>query len=135
MDKSEIIERLKNIASHTVHTVGEAPFVMSLDDGIAVHEAIELLEKLEPLTDNEQAIDYLHKTGWLQNHDRILTESKADAKAEAIPLAWIKGYIVTCDLFDLRVIVPASKVIKTMVKIWEQENPGVKRGGTDAVNN
>jgi hypothetical protein len=135
MNKREIIERLKNIAEHAVHTVGEPPFVMSLDDGIAVHEAIELLEKLEPLTDNEQAIDYLHKTGWLQNHDRILTESKADAKAEAIPLAWIKGYIVTCDLFDLRVIVPASKVIKTMVKIWEQENPGAKKGGTDAVNN
>ena len=77
---------------------------------------------------HEQAIDYLNKTGWMQTHDKILTESKADAKAEAIPLAWIKGYIVTCDLFDLRVIVPASKVIKTMVKIWEQENPRAKEG-------
>ena len=47
MDKSEIVERLKNIAGHAVHTVGERPFVMSLDDGIAVHEAIELLEKAE----------------------------------------------------------------------------------------
>ena len=43
MDKSEIIERLKNIAKHAVHTTGEEPFVMGLDDGIAVHEAIELL--------------------------------------------------------------------------------------------
>ena len=42
MNKSEIIERLKNIAGHTS---GEAPFVMGLDDGIAVHEAIELLEQ------------------------------------------------------------------------------------------
>lgn len=45
MDKCEIIERLKNIAGYAVHTVGEEPFVMSLDDGIAVHEAIELLNK------------------------------------------------------------------------------------------
>ena len=47
MDRTEIIERLKNIAEHAVHTVGERPFIMSLDDGIAVHEAIELLEKAE----------------------------------------------------------------------------------------
>jgi hypothetical protein len=47
MDRTEIIERLKNIAEHAVHTVGERPFIMSLDDGIAVHEAIELLKKAE----------------------------------------------------------------------------------------
>ena len=47
MNKCEIIERLKNIARHAVHTVVEEPFVMSLDDGIAVHEAIELLKKPE----------------------------------------------------------------------------------------
>lgn len=50
MDKREIIERLKNIAKHAVHTVGEKPFVMSLDDGIAVNEAIELLKKPERKT-------------------------------------------------------------------------------------
>ena len=49
--------------------------------------------------------------------------------APAIPLAWIDGYIQTCNIFDLRANVPASKVIKTMVKIWEQENPGGKKGG------
>ena len=47
MDRTEIIERLKNIAEHAVHTVGERPFIMSLDDGIAAHEAIELLKKAE----------------------------------------------------------------------------------------
>ena len=47
MNKREIIERLKNIARHARHTVGEEPFVMSLDDGIAVYEAVELLEKPE----------------------------------------------------------------------------------------
>jgi hypothetical protein len=52
MDKSEIIERLKNIARHAVHTVGEEPFVMSLDDGIAVHEAIELLTNCPEIPDS-----------------------------------------------------------------------------------
>ena len=47
IDITEIIERLKNIAEHAVHKVGERPFIMSLDDGIAVHEAIELLKKAE----------------------------------------------------------------------------------------
>lgn len=44
MDIPEIIERLENIAKHAVHTVGEEPFILGLDDGIAVHEAIELLK-------------------------------------------------------------------------------------------
>lgn len=47
MDITEIIERLKRIADHAVHRAGEAPFIMSLDDGIAVREAIEMLEKAE----------------------------------------------------------------------------------------
>ena len=53
----------------------------------------------------------------------------AQEPAPAIPLAWIESYIKTCELFDLRVNVPAEKVIKTMVKIWEQENPDGKKGG------
>jgi len=43
MDKTEIIERLGEIAKHAVHIIGEEPFIMSLDDGIAVHEAINML--------------------------------------------------------------------------------------------
>ena len=89
MNKREIIERLKNIAGHAVHTVGEKPFILSLDDGIALHEAIDLLKKQEPLTDHEPAIDYLHKTGWLQNHDRILTEHEQMYK---------KAFSVACEL-------------------------------------
>jgi len=52
MDKEEIIERLKNIASHAVHTTGEEPFIMGLDDGIAVHEAIELLTNCPEIPDS-----------------------------------------------------------------------------------
>ena len=43
MDKNEIIERLERLAGCAIHTVGELPFVMSLDDGIAIHEAIDML--------------------------------------------------------------------------------------------
>lgn len=45
MDKAEIIRRLEQISSYAVHTVGEEPFVMSLDDGIAIKEAINLIKQ------------------------------------------------------------------------------------------
>ncbi len=45
MDKAEIIRRLEQISRHAVHTVGEEPFVMSLDDGIAIKEAINLIKQ------------------------------------------------------------------------------------------
>lgn len=51
MDKSEIIQRLERIAKHAVHTVGEDPFVMSLDDGIAVHETIDILRQTTECVD------------------------------------------------------------------------------------
>ena len=47
-NRNEIIERLENLAKHAVHYVGEPPFVMSLDDGIALHDAIALLKAQEP---------------------------------------------------------------------------------------
>ena len=46
---NEIIKRLENLAKHAVHYVGEPPFVMSLDDGIALHNAINLLKAQEPM--------------------------------------------------------------------------------------
>lgn len=48
MDKEEIISRLKKIGNHAIHVRCESPFVMSLDDGIAVNEAIDLLKEQEP---------------------------------------------------------------------------------------
>lgn len=47
MDKEEIIRRLKKISGHAVHVVGEPPFTMSLDDGIALDEAVRLLKEQE----------------------------------------------------------------------------------------
>ena len=47
MDRKEVIKRLKRIAEHAIYTVEEPPFVMSLDDGIAVNTAIDELEGIE----------------------------------------------------------------------------------------
>ena len=44
MSEEEIIRRLKWIASHAVHVIGEEPYALSLDDGIAASEAALLLE-------------------------------------------------------------------------------------------
>lgn len=49
MDKEEIIRRLKKIAKHAIHTVGEPPLVLSLDDGVALDDAVLLLEEREPI--------------------------------------------------------------------------------------
>ena len=38
-----VIKRLENIANHAIHTVEEKPFIMSLDDGIAIKKAIKWL--------------------------------------------------------------------------------------------
>ena len=46
----------------------------------AFADRIKALPTVQPTITHEQAIDYLHKTGWLQNHDRILTESKVPLK-------------------------------------------------------
>lgn len=100
MNKREIIERLKNIAEHAVHTVGEEPFVMSLDDGIAVHEAIKLLEK--PETDcseipnnsdtisRQQTIDALRTcydtdTVTMDNDDEYINYEDAVGEIEQLP--------------------------------------------------
>ena len=40
----------------------------------------------------EQAIDKLHETGWMQNHDKELTEQPTDEKAEWIYCGvWSEG--------------------------------------------
>ena len=47
MDRDEVINRIKKIAKHAVHTAGEPPPVLSLDDGIALKNAIAMLEEPE----------------------------------------------------------------------------------------
>ena len=64
MDKAEIIRRLEQISSHAVHTVGEEPFVMSLDDGIAVKEAIYLITQ-------QLAKDINVPSKWISVEDKL----------------------------------------------------------------
>ena len=40
---------------------------------------------------------------------------------DAIPVEWINSYIEICNLLDLRVNVPASKIISVMINTWRQE--------------
>ena len=48
MTKDEIISRIKNIAVHAIRTVGEEPFILSLDDRLALREAANILSMMEP---------------------------------------------------------------------------------------
>ena len=40
--------------------------------------SIEVLPSVQPEITDEQAIEHLQSTGWMQRHDRILTESTWD---------------------------------------------------------
>lgn len=70
MDKEEIIRRLKRLAEHAVNVAGEPPyFILSLDDGIALHEAIRLLNEPEPVLSHEDAdgVPHCGFCGWVQS--------------------------------------------------------------------
>lgn len=62
---NEIIERLENLAKHAVHYVGEPPFVMSLDDGIALHDAINLLKEQEPRVMTSDEVGNIKRGDWV----------------------------------------------------------------------
>lgn len=69
---NEIIERLENLAKHAVHCVGEHRFVMSLDDGIALHEAIDLLKEQECATVEPKRPELSNETkAWLDKMDAV----------------------------------------------------------------
>lgn len=48
MGIDEIIRRLERLAGRAVHVKGEPPFAMSLDDGIALSEAVSLIKTKKP---------------------------------------------------------------------------------------
>lgn len=51
---SELTDRLEYIAKHAVHTVGENLFVLSLDDGIALYEAIKIIKQQQWISCEER---------------------------------------------------------------------------------
>lgn len=62
MDKVEILRRLREIAKYAVHTPGELPLILSLDDGLALRCAAKLIEeqelKIEELAEKLRALEY-----------------------------------------------------------------------------
>lgn len=73
MELQRVVERLKNLAEHAVHRAGEPPFVMSLDDGIALHEAIELLKAKEPRVMTLEEVRALQNGAvvWIEDNDKV----------------------------------------------------------------
>jgi len=55
MDEEEIIRRLKKMSKHAIYTVGEPPLMLSLDDGVALNDAVQLLKEQEEI--KEQFIE------------------------------------------------------------------------------
>ena len=105
MDITEIIERLKNIAEHAVHRVGERPFIMSLDDGIAVHEAIELLTNSPEIPDSCNA-----------------------ETVEAIPVDWIVNFKNSTKAGAL---MEPREVIKFMLESWKEDRDAEVQNNRD----
>jgi len=61
MDRDEIIRRLEKIAGHAVHTAGEPPLVLSLDDGIALYDAAALLKEQEIKSMTLEELDEIYE--------------------------------------------------------------------------
>lgn len=133
MNKSEIIKRLEKIAKHAVHTVGEEPLIMSLDDGIALHEAIELLEQVEtncleipdswiPVSERmpkEEDAGILKKLGINKKSDYVI--ATVEVKGERMTVT-----ACTCDGawdWNMKYAFPDYKIIAWMElpKPWEGE--------------
>ena len=76
IDRQAAIDELSQryIIMDNPHYIG---YNAGLDEA---QKVIKALPTVQPTITHEQAIDYLHETGWLQNHDRILIESKVPLK-------------------------------------------------------
>ncbi len=99
-----------------------SPFKTAKKTNEAISMAIDALAK-DINAPSKSALDHIHNVVRDDAYKRGYEQGKAE-KVPAIPLAWIDGYIQTCNIFDLRANVPASEVIKTMLKIWGQETQG-----------
>ncbi len=70
-------------------TISRQAAIDALDCINGVEEVLRSLPSAQPTITHEQAIDYLHETGWLQSHDRILTEHEQMYK---------RAFSVACEL-------------------------------------
>ena len=105
MDRDNTIARLENIAKHAVHTAGEDTFILSLDDGLAIHEAIEALKAqlsqqgtTSDLISRQAAIDALNKQ--IQQCRKALGSlslSDVDKHAAEVKMASLRAYRKTLE--------------------------------------
>ena len=55
MDKNEIIRKLSHLADHAVHVEGDEPYLMSVEEGIALHEAIQIIDNMSAWMTEDEA--------------------------------------------------------------------------------
>lgn len=131
-DVTKLIHDLQCLQTYKLG-VNDTTVLVSLDavaDVFADHIRAKRLDK-DINVPSKSALDHIHNVV----RDDAYKRGYDDGKKDAIPMDWIHSYIEMCDMIQLRVNVPASKIISVMVNTWKQENSGAKRGGTDAVNN
>ena len=61
------------------------------DNGKSIEDLISELPSAQPGITLESAIDYLHSIGWMQEHDRTLTESAQPERKKGKWIQIIKG--------------------------------------------
>jgi hypothetical protein len=91
MLKDEIIQRLERIAKHAVHIKWEEPYVMSLDDGVAILDAINMIKSKDTVetradcVSRQSAIDELDKGAWGAEWDKALAQAMIESLPSAQP--------------------------------------------------
>ena len=86
-----------------------ARFLGYLDEDmiLRLQVALNRLPSAPPEITLESAIDYLHSVGWLQEHDRILTESAHQEIIRCKDCKWFRRWentdITFCDLTETSV--------------------------------
>jgi hypothetical protein len=73
MTKTEEIKALQDAVSEIINDIRDC---ISVEGYWAITERLKKLPSVTRQTEitRESAIDYLHKIGWMQEHDRILSE-------------------------------------------------------------
>jgi len=88
MEKMELIDR-QAVIDEMAELQGRASTKAEMKCISKAWKRLLKLPPVQPEITHEQAIDYLHKTGWLQSHGRILTEHEEMYK---------KAFSVACEL-------------------------------------
>ena len=131
MDRDNTIARLENIAKHAVHTAGEDTFILSLDDGLAIHEAIEALKAqlsqqgtTSDLISRQAVINAIENTNakmsmpeWDEITNAVMSLPTVQPEP-AILVTWIDKYIEWLKSFDNEFANLAAAHISVMVKKW-----------------